>query len=82
MEELKKELIELGYVDKVSKGSEGYSENMRDYAFIQLPKKGNSDLIKKSIEHGWKKEREFKLCSPFEISYSGYSIYISFKKFY
>lgn len=56
MEELKKELIELGYVDKVSKGSEGYSENMRDYAFIQLPKKGNSDLIKKLIEHGWKKK--------------------------
>ncbi|KOM97247.1 hypothetical protein ACP49_09250 [Clostridium botulinum] len=82
MEEIIKELKDLGYDGKVSKGSKGYSGNMKDYAFIQFPKKGNSSLIKKLIECGWKKEREFKFCSPFETVYSGYSVYISFEKFY
>lgn len=82
MEELIKELKELGYNGKVSSGSVGYEENMKEYAFIQFPKKGNSKLIEKLIEFGWKKEREFKLSSPFETVYSRYSIYISFKKFY
>ena len=82
MELIIKELKELGYEDKVSKGSEGYTGHMKDYALIQFCKKGNSKMIKNLIEHGWKKEREFKSPSPFITMYSGYNIYMSFKKYY
>ncbi|GCD12910.1 ankyrin repeat domain-containing protein [Clostridium tagluense] len=82
MEEIIKELKELGCDSKICSGSEGYTGHMKDYALIQFCKKGNSQMIKNLIEHGWKKEREFKEFSPFVTVYSGYSIYISFKKYY
>lgn len=81
MEEIIKELNKLGFKGKVSSGSVGYNGNMKDYVIIEFPKKGNAKLIKQLINLGWKKEWEFKFNPALETIYSGYSIYISFKKF-
>ncbi|MFW9879632.1 MAG: hypothetical protein ACFFG0_41685 [Candidatus Thorarchaeota archaeon] len=78
MQEIIKELKELGYEGKISEGAMGTS----NYAWIQFPKKGNSKLIKDLKANGWEKDREWKNASMFDRIYEGYSMYISFKKFY